>query len=158
MFSHSNIRPNSINSLKCKKAPIELISLRLAAKEMVPSNFSERDAYRDQTKWTILKQQPGIMTSATQQPHGFVLNVGHEAEARLIILWVTISYWLQGRGSDTDHDLFLKNMLQAVCIDRMDCYPFFLITFRKLLFTACKNTRKIPLYSLTLYRNQNEQL
>lgn len=48
------------------------------------------------------------MTSATQQPHGFVLNVGHEAEARLIILWVTISYWLQGKGSDTDRDLFQK--------------------------------------------------
>lgn len=65
------------------------------------------------------------MTSATQPPHGFVLNVGHEAEARLIILWVTVSYWLQGRGSDTERDLFLKKMPRAICIDRMDCYPFF---------------------------------
>lgn len=63
----------------------------------MPSNFSKRDAYRAPAKWTILKQQPGIMTSATQPPRGFELNVGHEAEARLIILWVTVSYWLQGR-------------------------------------------------------------
>lgn len=64
------------------------------------------------------------MTSATQTPREFVLNVGQEAEARLIILWVTVSYWLQGRGSDTDRDLFLKKSPQAICIDRMDCYPF----------------------------------
>lgn len=128
MFSLPHIRPNSINGSKCKKTLIELISLRLAAEERVPSNFSKRDAYRAPAKWTILKQQPGIMTSATQPPRGFVLNVGHEAEARLIILWVTVSYWLQGRGSDTERDLFLKKMPGAICIDRMDCYPF-LITF-----------------------------
>lgn len=52
------------------------------------------------------------MTSATQAPRGFVLNVGQEAEARLIILWVTVSYWLQGRGSDIERDLFLKNSLR----------------------------------------------
>lgn len=109
MFSYPHIRPNSIKGSKCKKTLIELISLRLAGKERVPSNFSKWYAYRAPAKWTILKQQPGIMTSATQAPCGFVLNVGQEAEARLIILWVTVSYWLQGRGSDTDRDLFLKN-------------------------------------------------
>lgn len=124
VLSYPHKRLNFIKGSKCKKTLIELISLRLAAKERVPSNFSKWYAYRALAKWTILKQQPGIMTSATQTPREFVLNVGQEAEARLIILWVTVSYWSQGKGSDTDRDLFLKKSPQAICIDRMDCYSF----------------------------------
>lgn len=123
MLSYLHIKTNFIKGSKCKKTITELISLRLASKERVPSNFSKWYAYQALAKWTILKQQPGIMTSATQKPRGFVLNVGQEAEARLIILWATVSYWLQGRVSDTDRDLFLKKSPQAICIDRIDCNP-----------------------------------
>lgn len=56
----------------------------MTAGKRVPSNFGRALAMLigAPAKWTILKQQPGIMTSAIQAPHGLVLNVGHEAGAK----------------------------------------------------------------------------
>lgn len=69
------------------------------------------------------------MTSAIQPPHGFVLNVGHEAEARQII-FMGYSFLLAARKG-LWHRVWpiSKKMPRAICIDRMDCYPF-LITFK----------------------------
>lgn len=94
------------------------------------------------------------MTSAIQPPHGFVLNVGHEAEARLIVLWVTVSHWLQGRGSDTERDLFLKKMPRAICIDRMDCYPFFNYILGSLYSLAAKIHISHEFYTSLLFETK----